>query len=130
MPAVGRWDRARLDDVLANLLSNAVKYGQGKPIEVSVEAGERSARLTVRDHGIGLAPEDQARVFERFERAVSGHEYGGLGLGLYIVRELVQAHGGTVRVESAPGAGAAFIVELPYAGPPAPNRSGPQQANH
>ncbi len=116
--APGRWDRLRLEQVTANLLSNAAKYGRGKPVEVSVEANGTMARLTVRDQGIGVAPEDQARIFERFERAAPGYEYGGLGMGLYIVGQIVQALGGSVWVESTPGEGAAFTVELPVAGPP------------
>jgi PAS domain S-box-containing protein len=118
-PAVGRWDRLRLEQVLSNLLANAVKYGAGQPVEVTVAAGPDRAVLTVRDHGIGIAPANQDRIFERFERAVSGYEYGGLGMGLYVVRRIVQAHGGSVRVESAPGAGAAFVVELPASAPAA-----------
>jgi PAS domain S-box-containing protein len=125
-PAVGRWDRPRLDQVLTNLLSNATKYGPGKPVEVSVAAGEGRAVLTVRDHGIGIAPADQARIFDRFERAVSGYEYGGLGLGLYVVRQIVEALGGTVRVDSAPGAGATFVVELSQSGPPAASPGAPE----
>jgi CHASE1-domain containing sensor protein len=79
---VGRWDKLRLDQVLTNLLSNAVKYGAGKPIELRVgRGGEGAARLTVKDSGIGVAPKDQARIFERFERAVSERHYGGLGPG-------------------------------------------------
>jgi PAS domain S-box-containing protein len=118
-PAVGRWDRPRLEQVVMNLLSNALKYGRGKPVEVSVRADAESARLTVRDHGIGIEPEDRERIFTRFERAVTGHDYGGLGMGLYIVRQLAEALGGSVRVDSEPGAGAAFTVDLPRAGPPA-----------
>jgi PAS domain S-box-containing protein len=118
-PAVGRWDRARLEQVVTNLVSNAVKYGRRRPVEVTVTAEGGAARLTVRDHGIGIAPEDRERIFGRFERAVSATEYGGLGMGLYIVRQLVGALGGSVRVESEPGQGAAFTVELPCAAPPA-----------
>ena len=102
----------RLEQVVVNLLSNAIKYGAGKPISVTVALAGPAARIIVRDRGIGIGAEDQARIFERFERAVSLN-YGGLGLGLYITREIVRAHGGTIRVESEPGAGAAFIVELP-----------------
>lgn len=109
----GRWDRVRLDQVLTNLLSNAVKYGPGKPVDVRLEDRGDRAALTVRDRGIGISPEDQARIFERFERAVSRRHYGGFGLGLWIVRQLVEAMGGAVRVESAAGEGAAFHVELP-----------------
>jgi signal transduction histidine kinase/integral membrane sensor domain MASE1 len=115
-PVVGRWDRLRLEQVVANLLSNAVKYGAGRPIEVNLEADGGSVRLTLRDRGIGIAPEDQARIFERFERAVSGQHYGGLGMGLYITRQIVEAHGGSIQVESeGPGKGATFVVRLPAA---------------
>jgi signal transduction histidine kinase len=115
-PAViGEWDRNRVEQIATNLLSNAMKYGRGKPIEVTVDGAGDDARLVVRDQGIGIAPEDQARVFHRFERAVTSQHFGGLGLGLWIVHELVEAHGGTIRVESAPGAGARFEVLLPLA---------------
>lgn len=111
-PAIGSWDPLRLEQVVVNLLSNALKYGSGKPIDVSVRSDDARAVLTVRDRGIGIDPVDQERIFERFERAVS-LDYGGLGLGLHITREIVAAHGGTIRVESARGQGATFIVELP-----------------
>jgi PAS domain S-box-containing protein len=112
-PVRGYWDRLRISQVVTNLLSNAVKYGAGKPVDV--EFGPRGDRawLTVRDRGIGIDPADQPLIFERFERAVSSRNYGGLGLGLYIVKRIVEAHGGTIRVESKPGEGAAFSVELP-----------------
>ncbi|NVI98903.1 PAS domain S-box protein [Myxococcus sp. AM009] len=111
---VGRWDRLRLDRVVTNLLSNALKFGRGRPVEVRVEhAAVARARLVVRDQGVGIAPEAQRRIFERFEREPSGGQHAGFGLGLYIVRQLVEAHGGTIRVESTPSEGAAFIVELP-----------------
>ncbi|MGK3960724.1 AAA family ATPase [Sorangium sp. So ce118] len=110
---IGRWDPSRVEQVLINLLSNAMKYGAGGPIHVVARRLADRALLAVRDHGIGIAKSDQARIFERFERAVSVRNFGGLGLGLYIVRWLVASHGGTIRVESEPGAGATFIVELP-----------------
>ena len=109
---VGHWDRIRLEQVMANLLTNALKYGRGNPIEVSLEADARSARFTVRDQGIGIAPEDQARIFDAFQRAVSTRNYGGLGIGLWIVRQITEALGGTIRVHSAPGEGSTFVVEL------------------
>ncbi|KYG07380.1 protein kinase [Sorangium cellulosum] len=112
-PVIGRWDPSRVEQVLLNLLSNAMKYGAGGPIHVSLRLREGRALLAVRDHGIGIAEADQARIFERFERAVSVCNFGGLGLGLYIARCIVSAHGGSIRVESQPGAGATFIVELP-----------------
>ena len=116
-PVVGRWDRLRLDQVVTNLVANAVKYGPGKPVEVAVRAAEGRAWLEVRDHGIGIPREAQARIFERFERAVSDRHYGGFGLGLWIVHLIVEALGGTIAVESEPGQGATFTVELGRASP-------------
>ena len=110
---VGLWDRLRIEQVVDNLLSNALKYGPGKPVEINVRSREGSAILTVRDHGIGIRAEDHERIFGRFERAVSERSYGGLGLGLHIVRAIVEAFGGTVAVHSMPGEGAAFTVILP-----------------
>ena len=112
-PVRGCWDRLRISQVVTNLLSNAVKYGGGKAVDV--EFGPRSGRawLRVRDRGIGIDPADLSQIFERFERAVSSRNYGGLGLGLYIVKRIVESHGGTIRVESTPGEGSAFEVELP-----------------
>ncbi len=117
---VGHWDAMRLEQVVVNLLTNAAKYGAGRPIEVTVEGDETQARLRVRDEGIGIAEEDATRIFERFERAVSVRHYGGFGIGLWIVREIVQALGGTIEVESAPGQGATFTVTLPRRGPEEP----------
>jgi signal transduction histidine kinase len=112
-PFIGHWDRLRLEQVVTNLLSNALKYGQGRPIQVQVETQGRQARLTVRDQGIGVEPQLRARIFEKFERAVSDRHYGGLGLGLYITRQIVEAMGGSIGVESAPHQGATFTVLLP-----------------
>lgn len=113
-PLEGCWDRSRLDQCLSNLLSNAVKYGAGAPVEVRVEALSHAARLLVSDGGIGIPAERHEEIFSRFGRAVSPRDYPGLGLGLYIVRRIVAAHGGMVAVESAEGKGATFVVELPY----------------
>ena len=101
---VGNWDRSRIDQVLCNLLSNAIKFGAGKPIEIVYSAEAGAARLTMRDHGVGVAADDRDRIFGRFERAVSHKHYGGLGLGLYISRRIVGQHGGSIRCERQPGA--------------------------
>jgi PAS domain S-box-containing protein len=114
-PCVGRWDRSQLDQVITNLLGNAMKYGAERPIEVTVEREGQVARLLVMDQGIGIAPEHQRQIFERFQR-VADRRYGGLGLGLYIVRKILAAMGGTIQVRSQPGAGATFVVELPVGG--------------
>ncbi len=117
-PVVGHWDRSRLEQVITNMITNALKYGQGKPVEVIVEVADSQARLMVRDQGVGIASDDQLRIFDRFERASSSRSFGGIGLGLWIVREIVRALEGEVRVESELGAGATFIVELPQSSPP------------
>lgn len=116
-PIVGLWDQNRLDQVVVNLLSNALKYGAGWPVTVDLcereERGRMCAILTVADQGIGIAAEDQQRIFQRFERAVSDQRYGGFGLGLWIVHTVVEAHGGQVQVESQLGTGSVFTVTLP-----------------
>ncbi|MGZ6089353.1 MAG: PAS domain-containing sensor histidine kinase [Polyangiales bacterium] len=108
----GPWERQRIEQVVINLLTNAVKYGAGKPILVRVEEDGDIARLRVCDQGIGIAPSDVDRIFGRFERAVPAN-YGGLGLGLYITRHIIEAHGGTIQVESELGRGSEFVVALP-----------------
>ncbi|MBI3183787.1 MAG: HAMP domain-containing histidine kinase [Myxococcales bacterium] len=116
-PAAGLWDEFAIEQVVTNLLTNALKYGQGKPVTIEVSATGGVGRLMVRDRGPGVAPALQAKVFEAFERAVPARHYGGLGLGLFIVKTLVEAHQGTVRLESTPGEGATFLVELPLQDP-------------
>jgi PAS domain S-box-containing protein len=126
---IGEWDPLRLEQIVANLVSNAIKYGPGKPIEVTAATTSGGdVTITVRDHGIGIPIELQERIFERFERAVSERNYGGFGLGLWIARRIVEAHGGTIRVWSQTGAGATFTVDLPRGRPvvaeePTPSRS-------
>jgi PAS domain S-box-containing protein len=110
---VGRWDATRLGQVMTNLIGNALKFGAGQPIEVTVEALACRVRLSVRDHGIGISIQDQARIFGRFERAVSIANFGGLGLGLYVSEEIARALGGDIHVDSQPGQGALFVVDLP-----------------
>ena len=110
---VGQWDRFRLEQVVNNLLSNAIKFGLGRPIEVTMRARPAAAQVVVRDRGIGIEPEVLPRLFKPFERGVSERHYGGLGLGLHIVKTIVEAMRGSVRVQSTPEEGTAFTVELP-----------------
>ncbi|MFL5303201.1 MAG: sensor histidine kinase [Anaeromyxobacteraceae bacterium] len=116
-PAVGAWDRLRIEQVLTNLLDNATKYAPGSDVEVTAEARDREAVLRVRDSGPGISVESQVRIFDQYERAAEAHVFGGLGLGLWISRQIVEAHGGTISVESAPGAGSTFTVRLPREAP-------------
>lgn len=111
-------DRQRIEQVLTNLLTNASKFGGGSPISVSLSRDDELVRLTVSDRGEGISPDFLPRIFERFERGISEKAYAGLGLGLYIVTRIVDAHRGKVQVKSRPGAGATFIVELPRGGAP------------
>jgi PAS domain S-box-containing protein len=108
----GSWDRGRLEQALTNVVGNAFKYGAGAPVEIVVEGDGASARVRVRDHGVGLPPEQQALIFQRFGRAPHTRGFGGLGLGLWIARQLLEAMGGTIRVESTPGDGAMFEIAL------------------
>lgn len=141
---VGMFDKSRIEQVVVNLLSNAIKYGEGRPIAVAVrrvptgggagagagagaDAGEELARILVADNGIGIAPDAIERIFERFERAVAAKgsrsstaAIGGLGLGLFVTRNIVEAHGGTIRVTSTPGEGSTFAVDLPLVAPDGP----------
>ncbi|HEX4998422.1 MAG TPA: ATP-binding protein [Terriglobia bacterium] len=110
---IGHWDRSRMELVLAQLAGNALKYGAGRPVDITVEQDGGKARLTVMDHGLGISPEYRARIFERFARAESITRFGGLGLGLFIVRRIVEAHGGSIEVESEIGKGSCFKIELP-----------------
>jgi PAS domain S-box-containing protein len=112
----GFWDRLRLEQVVENLMRNAITYGPGKPIELTLRGGrEGPIVLSIRDYGMGIDKSLQEKVFLRFERAVSARHYGGLGLGLYITKQIVDAHGGHVRVDSETGKGSTFFVELPSA---------------
>ncbi|MFL5786235.1 MAG: ATP-binding protein, partial [Bacteriovoracaceae bacterium] len=109
----GLWDKVRIDQVVTNLLSNAIKYGCGRPVMIKVQEEKGCALIEVRDQGLGIPEEDQERIFHRFERAVSAKEYSGLGLGLFIARQIVEAHGGRITVRSDEGNGSSFRVELP-----------------
>jgi PAS domain S-box-containing protein len=113
----GHWDRIRLEQVVTNLLSNAAKYGLGKPIRVAVEKHGETARLVVEDQGSGIPPSEHQRLFQPYERMATSKATPGLGLGLYIASQIVEAHRGKIRIESEPGSGSRFIVELPLAAP-------------
>jgi signal transduction histidine kinase len=111
-PIVGRWDRLRVDQIITNLVSNALKYGENRAVIVRIERAGNRARVTVQDHGVGIAKQDLERIFERFERAAAKN-ISGFGVGLWIVRQMVEALGGRVGVQSRIGTGSAFVVELP-----------------
>jgi signal transduction histidine kinase len=115
-PLVGQFDRMRVGQVLTNLLSNAFKFGSGRPIEVEAHALPGLAQLSVSDQGLGIPLELREKIFDRYARGVSDRHYGGLGLGLWVSRQIAEAMGGTVKVESELGRGSRFVVELPLAG--------------
>jgi signal transduction histidine kinase len=112
-PVIGRWDAAKLELLVGNLLSNAIKFGAGKPIELTVSGDERVASLVVRDHGVGIAPEDRRRLFEKYVRGTSPTAMSGFGLGLWVARRIAEAHGGSIAAASEPGQGAELRVTLP-----------------
>jgi signal transduction histidine kinase len=107
----GWWDRSMVEQVVGNLLSNALKFGLGRPIRIDVKPAEYGVHISVRDHGVGVAAADQEWIFER-NRHATPEEGGGLGLGLWLVRELASAHGGWVTLESRKGRGSTFTVFL------------------
>jgi signal transduction histidine kinase len=113
-PVVGDWDLNRIEQVVMNLVSNAIKYGNKKPIEVMIYKNEKYAMVQIKDNGLGIAPEDQGRIFQRFERAIDSNSISGLGLGLFICNEIILRHGGDIKVESILGEGSTFTIRLPY----------------
>jgi len=117
------WDVFRIEQIIVNLLTNAIKYAAGKPVRIEAKRNGDFVSVVIRDRGIGIAQGDQNRIFKRFERAVSQDHFGGMGLGLYIVSQILQLHGGTISVESELGQGAAFRVEIPANGPQAASTS-------
>jgi signal transduction histidine kinase len=114
-PTMGDWDRLRIEQVVMNLLSNAFKYGAGQPVALSLAREGAWAIIEVRDHGPGVPVGDLERIFERFERAAALGNEGGLGLGLYVSREIVHAHGGSIAGRTLPEGGACFTIRLPLA---------------
>ncbi len=109
----GEWDRFRLEQVIGNLLTNAIRYGQGKSIEIKMRKKGNKGLLSVTDHGYGIAEKDLERIFGRFERAINSSEVSGLGLGLFISKEIVETQHGKIWVESEINIGSTFYVELP-----------------
>jgi PAS domain S-box-containing protein len=112
-PSVGFWDGVRIEQALVNLISNAMKFGPGKPVDITVDSGENDVFITVEDRGSGIDAKDTERIFQLFERAVSNTNYGGLGLGLFITRQIVEACGGSIDVASEVGRGSVFRISLP-----------------
>jgi PAS domain S-box-containing protein len=107
------WDRYRIEQVLTNLITNAIRYGGGKPVSLLVEKRDRQILLSIKDQGIGVPVEDRERIFNLFERGISEEGIRGLGLGLYITKQIVLAHNGKIWVESNEGGGSIFFIEIP-----------------
>jgi signal transduction histidine kinase len=109
----GYWDKIRLEQAIGNLLTNAIKYGDKKPIQVKVANGDSTAKVTVRDQGIGIPKDQQERIFSLFERSSLVKNYEGLGVGLYITSRIIEAHNGKIHLKSKPENGSTFTIELP-----------------
>lgn len=110
---LGEWDKGRLEQVITNLISNAIKYGQGKPIEISIEKNDHDALIKVRDFGLGIDKKDQERIFQKFERAIESSSISGLGLGLWISDQIIKEMKGSITLESELNQGATFFVTIP-----------------
>jgi signal transduction histidine kinase len=116
LPCVG--DEFRIEQVVTNLLTNALRYGQGRPVAITVGTSGTEALVSVRDQGMGISPDDQERIFQQFERAQGDSQVPGLGLGLFIARQIAHAHRGQLAVRSTPGEGSEFILALPLPAAP------------
>lgn len=112
-PVDGTWDHLATEQILDNLVSNALRYGDGKPVRVEVASDPASVEVRVIDHGIGVAPEDRERIFQRFQRGLTAPRSGGFGIGLWLSSKLAQAQGGTLTLRSEPDNGSTFILRLP-----------------
>ena len=112
-PVVGTWDRLVTEQILDNLVSNALRYGDGKPVTIELESDGAWVVLRVIDRGVGIAPADRERIFQRFQRASGESRSGGFGIGLWVSSKLVQAQAGVLELESELGSGSTFIVRLP-----------------
>lgn len=110
---IGKWDKHRLEQVIVNLMTNAIKYGNAKPISLAVKSSETEAIIEVRDQGLGIPAEHIGKIFERFERVDASRNISGLGLGLWIVKRILEGLGGTIEVASSVGVGSVFTVRIP-----------------
>jgi signal transduction histidine kinase len=113
-PLIG--DQGRLEQVFTNLISNAIKYSpDAETVEMDLSTSPETVTVRVHDHGLGIPREQRDKIFERFYRATGPKQRAipGLGMGLYIVAEIVKRHGGTITVDSAVGKGSTFTVTLP-----------------
>lgn len=106
-------DKFRIEQVVSNLVTNAIRYAPRAPVEVKIRESDGKAIIVFSDNGPGIAAPNRERVFDRFERLYSARSIKGLGLGLYIVKEIVDAHGGKISIENAKRRGASFVIELP-----------------
>jgi signal transduction histidine kinase len=122
-PVTGSWDPSAIEQICENLLSNALKFSKDGPVCLSVARARGGVRLAVKDQGVGIAPEDQEKIFGLFTRAASTQAVAGQGIGLWVVRHLVQAHSGRIQVTSKKGTGTVFEVLLPLASPRSPRRT-------
>ena len=110
---VGNWDPLRIEQVVTNLITNSIRYGRGKPISISIQSFDETVRFSIKDQGLGIAKSDQKKIFQRYERGLIAREISGLGLGLFICEQIIEAHQGLIWVESEVNQGASFFVELP-----------------
>lgn len=111
--ASGEWDPLRIEQVMTNIITNAIRYGRGKPVHIAIKNYQESVRITVKDQGLGIPKSDQEKIFQRYERGLLAREISGLGIGLFITHQIIEAHGGKIWVESEIGQGSTFYVDLP-----------------
>ncbi len=116
-PTSGSWDRLRVEQVVTNLLTNSLKYAAGTPVDLVVQGEAKDVVLTVSDRGPGIPKSEQERIFGRFERAAPIRNFGGLGLGLYVARQIVEVHGGEIAIAPQQSVGVQFVIRLPKNAP-------------
>lgn len=111
--AYGEWDPLRIEQLLTNIITNAIRYGLGRSISIDIQNHQETVRIMVKDNGLGIAKSDLDKIFMRYERGLLSREVSGLGLGLFITKQIVDAHGGKIWVESEINKGSTFFVDLP-----------------